>query len=236
MKGTDLLLKAYFEIVEQMSTEIPRIIFIGRDCYWNAYNSTFLEYWKERIPEKCRAFVSFLGQVSHDQIRDYLKKATVSVFPSRWEPFGIVCLEAMAMGCPVVVSKGTGLEEVLGPALSEFAVPVTEDIQPLAQKILSLLHVDPHAFSEKLRERAREVVCQAETAWLDLLRDLDRKQRPDGTLYRSDLSVVLCSGSLPPSRINGGASLICRSTSAGRVTIRKRILLDGPMPGLAGQP
>lgn len=46
----------------------------------------------------------------------------------------------------------------------------------MVQKILSLLHVDPHAFSEKLRERAREVVCQAETAWLDLLRDLDRKQ------------------------------------------------------------
>ena len=176
MKGPDLLLKAYFEIIEQMSTEIPRIIFIGRDCYWNAYNSTFLEYWKGRIPEKCRAFVSFLGQVNHDQLRDYLKKATVSVFPSRWEPFGIVCLEAMAMGCPVVVSKGTGLEEVLGPALSEFAVSVTEDIQPLVQKILSLLHVDPHAFSEKLRERAREVVCQAETSWLDLLRDLDRKQ------------------------------------------------------------
>ena len=137
MKGADLLLKAYFEIADQMGTAIPRIIFIGRDCFWKAYNSTFLEYWKDRIPEKCRDFVSFLGQVSHDQIRDYLKKATVSVFPSRWEPFGIVCLEALSMGCPVVVSKGTGLEEVLGPALSEFAVPVTEDIQPLAEKILS---------------------------------------------------------------------------------------------------
>ena len=176
MKGADLLLKAYFKIADQMDTAIPRIIFIGRDCFWNAYNSTFLEHWKDRIPEKCRDSVSFLGQVGHDQIRDYFKKATVSVFPSRWEPFGIVCLEALSMGCPVVVSKGTGLEEVLGPALSEFAVPVTEDIQPLVQKIIALLHGDAQTSSATLRRRAREVVSQAETAWLDLLRDLDRKE------------------------------------------------------------
>jgi glycosyltransferase involved in cell wall biosynthesis len=177
MKGTDLLLQAYFDIADRMHPAIPRIIFIGRDCYWNEYGSTFLEYWKNRIPEKYAGAISFLGQVSHDLIRDYFEKATVAVFPSRWEPFGIVCLEALSMGCPVVVSKGTGLEEVLGPALSEFAIPVTEDIQPLARKILSLLHGDPYASSEKLRKRALEVVRQAETGWLDLLRDIDRKDR-----------------------------------------------------------
>jgi glycosyltransferase involved in cell wall biosynthesis len=175
MKGADLLLKAYFEIADQMDTAIPRIIFIGRDCFWKAYNSTFLEYWKDRIPEKYRELISFLGQVSHDQIRDYLKKATVSVFPSRWEPFGIVCLEAMAMGCPVVVSKGTGLEEVLGLTLSEFTVPVTEDFRPLVQKIMALLHGEAKASSEILQRRAQEVVCQAEEGWLDLLRGLERK-------------------------------------------------------------
>lgn len=180
MKGTDLLLKAYFEIVDQMYPLVPKIIFIGRDCFWNTYNSTFLEYWKDRIPEKYRDHVSFLGQVSHDHIRDYLKKATVCVFPSRWEPFGIVCLEALSMGCPVVVSKGTGLEEVLGPTLSEFAVPVTEDIQPLAQKILALLRGDVQVSSELLRQRVSEVLLQAEEGWLDLLREINRKEEKEG--------------------------------------------------------
>ncbi|MCX5906386.1 MAG: glycosyltransferase family 4 protein, partial [Deltaproteobacteria bacterium] len=191
MKGADLLLKAYFEIADQAHPVIPRIIFIGRDCFWKAYNSTFLEYWQHRIPEKCRDAVSFLGQVGHDQIRDYLKKATVAVFPSRWEPFGIVCLEAMATGCPVVVSQGTGLVEVLGPELAEFAVPATEDVRPLAQKILSLLLLEnrrhPNAefnpgksgLPEQLRKRAREIVRQAEAGWLDLLRDIDRKDRTE---------------------------------------------------------
>ena len=182
MKGADLLLKAYFEIADQMYPAIPQIIFIGRDCYWNEYGSSFLEYWKNRIPEKYADAISFLGQINHDAIRDYLRKATLCVFPSRWEPFGIVCLEAISMGCPVVISKGTGFEEVLGPALSEFAVPVIEDIHALARKILAFLHRDIHASPEKLRERALEVVRQAETGWLDLLRDLDRKDRMESSI------------------------------------------------------
>jgi len=188
MKGTDLLLQAYFDIADRMHPAIPRIIFIGRDCYWSEYGSTFLEYWKNRIPEKYAGAISFLGQVSHDSIRDYFKKATVAVFPSRWEPFGIVCLEALSMGCPVVVSRGTGLEELLGPGLSELAVPVTEDIKPLAQKILSLLPMENRralaaelnskysVLPEHLRARALEVVRQAEAGWLDLLRDIDRAE------------------------------------------------------------
>jgi glycosyltransferase involved in cell wall biosynthesis len=193
MKGTDLLLKAYFEIAEQMHPAAPRIIFIGRDCHWNEYGSTFLEHWQSRIPEKYTDAISFPGQVSHDSIRDYLKKASVAVFPSRWEPFGIVCLEALSMGCPVVVSRGTGLEEVLGHELSDFAVPVTEDIQPLEHKIMSLLPSgngrEPGAGSkpahsvapEQLRARALEVVRQAEAGWLDLLRDVGHREETPKT-------------------------------------------------------
>ena len=188
MKGTDLLLKAYFEVAERMHPAVPSIVFIGRDCHWNEYGSTFLEHWRSRIPEKYAGSVSFLGQVSHDAIQDHLKKASVAVFPSRWEPFGIVCLEALAMGCPVVVSRGTGLEEILGPGLSEFAVPVTEDTRPLALKIMSLLPSAkgsvPHTVSEaghslapeQLRARALEVVHQAEAEWLDLLQDVGRQE------------------------------------------------------------
>ena len=197
MKGTDLLLKAYFEIADRMHPAAPRIVFIGRDCHWNEYGSTFLEHWQGRIPEKYRAAISFLGQVSHDAIRDHLKKASVAVFPSRWEPFGIVCLEALSMGCPVVVSRGTGLEEVLGPELSEYAVPMTEDARPLARKILSILnpenqgticgqaHCGNPAKAELLRARAVEVVRQAEVGWLDLLRDVGRQKEPPKTALRS---------------------------------------------------
>jgi len=55
----------------------------------------------------------FTGYVP-DQERDRLYQvADVAVFPSLYEPFGIVALEAMAYGCPVVASDTGGLAEVI---------------------------------------------------------------------------------------------------------------------------
>jgi glycosyltransferase involved in cell wall biosynthesis len=57
--------------------------------------------------------INFIGFVS-DKTRDQLfRVATCAVFPSLYEPFGIVALEAMALGCPVVVSDIGGLSEVV---------------------------------------------------------------------------------------------------------------------------
>jgi glycosyltransferase involved in cell wall biosynthesis len=39
--------------------------------------------------------------------------ADVAVFPSLYEPFGIVCLEAMAAGCPVIAANVGGLAEII---------------------------------------------------------------------------------------------------------------------------
>lgn len=57
--------------------------------------------------------IIFTGRVP-DEVRDGLfKVADVAVFPSVYEPFGIVALEAMAAGTPVVVSDVGGLAEVV---------------------------------------------------------------------------------------------------------------------------
>ncbi len=62
--------------------------------------------------------VFFAGRVS-DEDRDRLYKvADVAVYPSLYEPFGIVALEAMAARTPVVVSDAGGLREVVEPDVS----------------------------------------------------------------------------------------------------------------------
>lgn len=62
--------------------------------------------------------VCFAGRVS-DEDRDRLYKvADVAVYPSLYEPFGIVALEAMAARVPVVVSDAGGLREVVEPDVS----------------------------------------------------------------------------------------------------------------------
>jgi glycogen synthase len=65
--------------------------------------------WEVGVGEK----VLLTGFIS-DQDRDRLfKTADCAVFPSLYEPFGIVALEAMAAKCPVVVSEVGGLQDVV---------------------------------------------------------------------------------------------------------------------------
>ena len=83
--------------------------------------------------------INFPGFVS-DAYRDkLLKVADVAVFPSLYEPFGIVALEAMAAKCPVVVSTVGGLAEVV--THNETGVTVYPDnVESLAWGILHTLH------------------------------------------------------------------------------------------------
>ncbi|MGI9861970.1 1,4-alpha-glucan branching protein domain-containing protein [Moorella naiadis] len=57
--------------------------------------------------------VEFTGFVSEEARNRLLARARVAVFPSLYEPFGIVALEAMAAGVPVIVSQTGGLAEVV---------------------------------------------------------------------------------------------------------------------------
>jgi len=57
--------------------------------------------------------VVFLGFVNGDTLKKLYKSADVVVIPSVYEPFGIVALEAMAAGTPVVVSSVGGLMEII---------------------------------------------------------------------------------------------------------------------------
>jgi glycosyltransferase involved in cell wall biosynthesis len=59
--------------------------------------------------------VHFAGFISDDERDKLYHLADVAVFPSLYEPFGIVALEAMAAGCPVVVAATGGLAEVVTP-------------------------------------------------------------------------------------------------------------------------
>jgi 1,4-alpha-glucan branching enzyme len=57
--------------------------------------------------------VRFVGFVSEIERNRLLAKSRVAVFPSLYEPFGIVALEAMAAGVPVIVSRTGGLAETV---------------------------------------------------------------------------------------------------------------------------
>ena len=57
-----------------------------------------------------------VGMVSDEQLIDYYQQATVFVFPSLYEGFGLPVLEAMGCGCPVICSTLSSLPEIAGEA------------------------------------------------------------------------------------------------------------------------
>jgi D-inositol-3-phosphate glycosyltransferase len=90
--------------------------------------------------------VTFLGKRDQDTLPYYYSAAEAVVVPSQYESFGMVALEAMACGTPVVASQVGGLAFLVQDGLTGYTVP-TSDPQALADRILSLIK-DP-----ELRER-----------------------------------------------------------------------------------
>jgi len=94
----------------------------------------------------------FTGFLEGEDVERMFAMADVYVMPSVSEPFGISPLEAMALDIPVIVSRQSGVSEVLANALKvDFW-----DVEDLANKILALLAYP--ALREELSEEGKEEV------------------------------------------------------------------------------
>jgi D-inositol-3-phosphate glycosyltransferase len=81
--------------------------------------------------------VIFLGKRGQDTLPYYYSAAQVVVMPSHYESFGMVALEAMACGTPVIASRVGGLAHLVRDGETGFNVPA-QDPDALAEKLRSL--------------------------------------------------------------------------------------------------
>jgi D-inositol-3-phosphate glycosyltransferase len=105
-------------------------------------------------------FVTFLGKRSQDSLPYYYSAAEAVVVPSQYESFGMVALEAMACGTPVVASHIGGLAYLVQDGITGFTVPVDDPVE-LANRLSSLIQ-DPN-----LRDRMGKQAVQVaqDYAW-----------------------------------------------------------------------
>ena len=97
--------------------------------------------------------VRYVGVV--EDVVPILKAADVLLLPSETESFGLVALEAMASGVPVVASDVGGLPEVVEHGVTGFLAPVG-DVDAMAAFCLKLL-ADCARYGQAARKRAVEL-------------------------------------------------------------------------------
>ena len=81
--------------------------------------------------------VLFTG--AQTQIERYYAAGDIFLFPTLYEPFGTVCLEAMASGLPVITTRIAGASEVIANSIDSFVINAPSDTKAIAEKIVCLL-------------------------------------------------------------------------------------------------
>jgi glycosyltransferase involved in cell wall biosynthesis len=145
-KGADLLVEAVPAILQQ----VPRAKFVigGRGPLLASLEQRIREmHLSDRV-----MLTGYLSDIDRDRL--YVI-ADCCVFPSRYEPFGIVALEAMAAGTPVVVSDVGGLGAVVKHGTTGLTV-FPENVGSLAWGIIQTL-IHPLAAQERATQAFREV-------------------------------------------------------------------------------
>lgn len=109
-KGVLLFKKIIPLVLQKKPATIFR--FIGGDTIVYPQNQS-CKYILQKALSQYSKQIEFIDHVPLDEIPKYLSLATVCVYPSLWENFPTVCLEAMSAGCAIVGSKNGGMKDML---------------------------------------------------------------------------------------------------------------------------
>ena len=99
--------------------------------------------------------VLFVGEVKADQLKNYYLRSNVFAMPSRQEGFGLVFLEAMAFGKPVIAANYGGTAELVKDGVTGFRVEY-DNVDLLADRLICLL-LDEN-LSARMGEAGRHLV------------------------------------------------------------------------------
>jgi glycosyltransferase involved in cell wall biosynthesis len=145
-KGVHVLLHA----IETMIRKYPNLRLVL--CGTGFYEESLRQLAKQL---NINDHIIWAGFVDEENLIKIYGQASVAVFPSLYEPFGIVALEAMAAGTPVIVSDTGGLDEIVSHNINGLKVKAG-DYLDLAKAIKLILH-DP-VLADKLSTNARRQI------------------------------------------------------------------------------
>ncbi|NLH39211.1 MAG: glycosyltransferase family 4 protein [Elusimicrobia bacterium] len=124
------LIKAFIKLKNENKLKDYKLVLIGGQNKKALKSVDFSDYLS-------RDDIKFTGYIPDEKLIEYYNKASLFVLPSFFEGFGIPPLEAMACGCPCVVSNAASLPEVCGDAAYYVDPYDINDIAKGIEKVLT---------------------------------------------------------------------------------------------------
>ncbi|MDQ2783733.1 MAG: glycosyltransferase [Chloroflexota bacterium] len=157
IKGIDVLVDALCGLRSEMwLTAPPRLLLVGGGEGEPAFETLIARASAHNLLDR----IDFVGSVPHTDLPRYYQAADVVAVPSFYESFGLVAVEAMACGTPVIASRAGGLAFTVDDGQTGYLVP-HNDPDALAARLYAVLTDAP------LRARlgAQATVAAQRFAW-----------------------------------------------------------------------
>jgi glycosyltransferase involved in cell wall biosynthesis len=135
VKGVDLLLEAVRLLMERTEREF-QVHLAGKGSLRGVLEQQATEL-------KISDLVKFMGRLSRFEMQKELQGANCFILPSRYEAFGVVLIEAMATGLPVIATRSGGPEAIVTPGNGLLVEP--ENAEQLSQAMEHIMnHLDDY--------------------------------------------------------------------------------------------
>jgi len=151
-KGVVSLVDAWKKVIGHLPD--AELHMFGKDGY--EQGTSMRRILEDRLGAAGRSVV-FHGHVSRDELREWLSRAAVAVFPSFTEGFALVPLEAMSVGCPVIYTRRASGPELIADGQNGLLVDPGSPAE-IAGAIIKVLK-DP-GLAEKLGRKGQETVIR----------------------------------------------------------------------------
>lgn len=188
-KGVETLARA----AEAVLAACPeaRLVMIGGDTERRPGES-MREHVRAALPRRFMERIELIDRVPREALLERYAAARVCVFPSHFENFPNTCLEAMALGRPVVGTDNSGMAEMIAPEVSGFLARAG-DVDDLAKTLIRVYQMSDAAL-ERIGAAAHQRIVTA--------------YHPDviGAATEAVFERFLSSGRLPCRPLTGDAS------------------------------
>jgi D-inositol-3-phosphate glycosyltransferase len=159
LKGVDLLIKA-FASLPPSPTAKRRLVIIGGDGDGHRDMRKLAELSDDL---GLNGSVTFAGSVRHDLMPSYYNAADLCVVPSHYESFGLVALESLACGTPVVATDVGVVRDIIKQGETGFVVP-DRSVSEMADRIGEVL-----SWPDRSLRRSREIRASvADHSWASI--------------------------------------------------------------------